>query len=328
MRPTVNRGNQPVEPTKLTFTFTNVSQKPIKLNTHDMTWELLRLDVKGPDAGSVMIARLLLARLPTPLEEKDFITIDPGKSWTEKSEANLPGRFGPFSYSLLKPGQYRVTAAYTHTQEQAGTGEPGRGSWTGSVTSNEVVLRVVPPDMQLPEAVKHPVFLGPVAAEPEKPEGKADETLKLTLAAEKTELKMTADGKVGPTKLTFTFTNVSTKPVKLNAYLLTIARMKLDVKGPDAESVRENVVVFKMMAWAPKAEDFPTIEPGKSWTEKSQPSFPGLFGRVSYTLLKPGEYRVKAVYTCTEAPQEQSDLTAGCWTGSLTSNEVVFKVVK
>ena len=42
-----------VRPVKLTFTFTNVSDKPIKLDTYDLAWSRMRLEVQGPDAESV-----------------------------------------------------------------------------------------------------------------------------------------------------------------------------------------------------------------------------------------------------------------------------------
>jgi hypothetical protein len=158
--------------------------------------------------------------------------------------------------------------------------------------------------------------------------GEAVNGLKLTLAAEKTELAMGADGKVAPTKLTFTFTNVSDKPLKLNTFLLAWTQVKLDVKGPDADSVRKSMVVFKPMAARPKPEDYPIIEPGKSWTAKFQPGFPGLCGATMYALLKPGEYHVSATYTCADADQRWSELAAGCWTGVVTSNEIVLKVAK
>lgn len=320
------------ETTKLTFSFTNVSDKPIKLDTYDLVWSRLKLDVEGPDAQSVRIVKRLIDRDLASPRAQDYPTIEPGKSLTYAYHPTFPGDFGENVYFLLKPGEYHIRVTYACTEAHQELSEHAKGSWTGSVTSNEVVLRVTPPDMQLPEAVKHPVFLGPVQTEPvaEKPAGKADETdktLKLTLAAEKPQLKMAPDGKVEPTKLTLTFTNVSTKPVKLNTYRWGLVLTRLDVKGPDAESVREGRVRFMLIANAPKPEDFPVLEPGKSWTDKYQPSFPGLFGQVSYILLKPGEYRVTAVYTCTELHQKQSALAAGCWTGIVTSNEIVLKII-
>ena len=323
-----------VEFTKLTLTFTNVSDKPIKLDAYDWAWTLTKLEVTGPDANSVRVVEKLVDRRMAAPTEKNYPTIEPGATWSDERQPTFPTGFGPRSYILLRPGAYRIKVTYTATEAHQKVSERAKGAWIGSVTSNEVVLRVTPPDMQLPEAVKHPVFLGPVAAEPvaEKPAGKPDEageTLKLTLAAEKTELKMGADGKVEPTKLTLTFTNVSDKPIKLNTYRWGLLMMKLDVKGPDADSVREGRVRFTLIANPPKPEDFPVLDPGKSWTDKNQPNFPGLFGQVAYILLKPGEYRVRVIYNSPE--NEFAAVTkeaAGYWIGGLTSNEIVLKVVK
>jgi len=311
-----------VEPVKLTFTFTNVSAKPIKLDTYNLLWNRLELRVQGPDAESVRTVVLPMEALLAIKRAEDYPTIDPGKSWTYKLEPQFPGLYGGTEYTLMKPGEYRLHVTYDRPKRDYSAKDEAE-SWVGTVTSNEILLKGIPAEGGT--GAKTGTAVTPAAS---GGGGLAVDGLVLTLAADKTELAMRADGTVEPTKLTVTFTNVSDKPLKLNTFRWALGLMTLDVKGPDADSVRAGRVMFMVVALPPKPEDFPILEPGKSWTDKNRPGFPGLFGQAIYTLLKPGEYRVKAVYACTEAHQKQSELAAGCWVGSVLSNEVVLKVAK
>ena len=161
--------------------------------------------------------------------------------------------------------------------------------------------------------------------------------LELTISADKTDLalipieydKSSKDSppyRVGtPAKLTFTFTNVSDKPVKLDAYDLVWSRLRLEVQGPDAGSVRVVKRMVERMMRAPREQDYPVVAPGGSWTCPGWASFPGNFGENEYTLFKPGEFRIRAILTCAE--RKDLPLAAGSWTGVVMSNEIVFKAV-
>lgn len=170
------------------------------------------------------------------------------------------------------------------------------------------------------------------AAEP----GKAVEGLKLTLSADRTELKMTPRQlrratkdtprwNVEPAKLSFTFANVGKKRLTLDAYDLVWRRLTLDVTGPDAESVRVvKRLVDRQMA-APLREDYPNLRAGGKWTYPPQPRFPGNFGPNEYILLKPGEYRVKVTYSASGERPDGGGSSRHAWQGSVTSNEIVLK---
>ena len=61
-----------------------------------------------------------------------------------------------------------------------------------------------------------------------------------------------------------------------------------------------------------------TLEPGKTWrTEIGLWRFPGYFGNTEYTLMKPGQYRVRVTYACRELDRNISPLAKGSWTGSV-----------
>jgi hypothetical protein len=82
--------------------------------------------------------------------------------------------------------------------------------------------------------------------------------------------------------------------------------------------------------YVPAAADFPVLDAGKDWSAGPY-HFPGSKfmgkapGPLNYALLKPGEYRIRVVYTNDkELPIE---LAKGSWSGGLlTSNELVLKV--
>jgi hypothetical protein len=57
--------------------------------------------------------------------------------------------------------------------------------------------------------------------------------------------------------------------------------------------------------------------------EEAFPWKAGPANQASYSFDKPGDYRIKVVY----ANSQNNGPLAGCWTGSVTSNEMVLKVV-
>jgi RNA polymerase sigma factor (sigma-70 family) len=136
------------EPVPLRFTFTNTTDKAIRLNRFDLLRSGLRLEVTGPDGGSVRRARAGRedAGPPTSL---DFWAVMPGRSWSPADVA-FPGgpAVGGTGYGLVKPGEYRIRAFYSPpvptARDQAAVKRFGGDSWAGRLTSNVLVLKVVP----------------------------------------------------------------------------------------------------------------------------------------------------------------------------------------
>ncbi len=131
-----------VEPTKLTITFTNVSDEPIKLDAYDLVWRSLKLNVTGPDEKSVRVTPFAALRKMLRPTAKDYPTIAPGESWVLQHKPLFPGLFGRTNYALLKPGEYRISVTYA-LPERMKTNVLAKGSWLGTVTSNELVLKVI-----------------------------------------------------------------------------------------------------------------------------------------------------------------------------------------
>jgi len=105
---------------------------------------------------------------------------------------------------------------------------------------------------------------------------------------------------------------------------MTRRLLKLTLKAKDPKSIRVQDIgrLLDRRPAEPAAGDFPVIAPGKSWTYKPKPSFPGMVGGNSYALLKPGQYRLRLSYTPSAEHRPATPLAEGCWTGSIASNEI------
>ncbi len=127
------------EPVKLTLTFRNVGDRPLKLDTYEIAYRSLRLQVKGPDARSFdeEIAALDYI-MPAPVA-KDFPELAPGKEWA--FTCSFPGPFGiDRNFILHRPGTYRLHFQYTARDTEKN--EFAAGRWLGTALSNELELHV------------------------------------------------------------------------------------------------------------------------------------------------------------------------------------------
>lgn len=158
------------------------------------------------------------------------------------------------------------------------------------------------------------------------PAGKAVNGLQLSLTADTTEIVF-KDGKIGkPAALKLTFTNVSDKPIKFNAFDFPWTLIKGEVKALPADCVKLQRIAADRVPVVPRAEDFPEIKPGQSWSYAKELTFPGSIPEGSstfalYSVVMPGEFRVKFTYTSAKI---DSPLATGIWTGELVSNELVI----
>jgi RNA polymerase sigma factor (sigma-70 family) len=129
-----------VRPFPLRFVYRNVGDRPLKLDMSPLPHLVgTTLDVTGPTADSVHVARNAAEfELPAPRAE-DFHLLRPGEAW--ERTLNFPADDFCWSHFFLtKPGTYRLRATYRLEHE---TNSPfAVGSWTGRVTSNELTLFV------------------------------------------------------------------------------------------------------------------------------------------------------------------------------------------
>jgi RNA polymerase sigma factor (sigma-70 family) len=182
-----------------------------------------------------------------------------------------------------------------------------------------------------PKPEREPALEGPALAEAQVSDG-----LKLTLTLDPAETTLPAGAdNAEPVKLKVSFTNVGDQSLKVNIWL---SRVSLEVVGPEGKPVPLRLEKEKQADTSkkvyhmhvPKTEhpvvppadyQFPVLMAGKTEVlhEETFPRGAKLF----YALNKPGEYRIKALYSSrvVRPPFE------GCWIGSVTSNEVMLKVV-
>jgi RNA polymerase sigma factor (sigma-70 family) len=153
--------------------------------------------------------------------------------------------------------------------------------------------------------------------------------LKLTLSADKTETRMKPGADYGafPVKLKLTFTNTSDKPIKLNAYALPY-RIKFQCDGPSPDSIRKLTVDVDLIVKSPTKEDYPVLQPGKSWSPNWTPCFPGDipdgYGKVvGYILRQPGTYTLRMTLYENLRAGDEAQAEQAVW---LESNELELKV--
>jgi hypothetical protein len=159
----------------------------------------------------------------------------------------------------------------------------------------------------------------------EAPAGKAVNGLQLSLTTDKTEIGV-KDGNRAVLRLTFT--NVGDKPIKFNGYDFRWVLIRGEVMATPPDSVEFKRASADRKLVLPKAADFPELKPGQSWSYDRDLSFPGWIPQGgnalnNYSVVKPGESRIKFTYTSRKI---DSPLADGIWTGDLVSNEVVIKV--
>jgi len=238
--------------------------------------------------------------------ERDYRIIPPKEQWTSGYNHSFPpGEFGgdgPFvttRFTLSKPGNYRIKLTYTNGQEAKN--KFAQGSWTGNVTSNELVLKVLPAGGQ-----------------------KEVNGLKLTLSADKTETVMKADGSdADPVELNLTFTNVSDKPIKFVHHFWV---MRFNVTPADPKDIEiTGGGIYRPFGGS---IDEPVLQPGQSWSwpkMEMKMLFPGSLeagkaSRAEFRVRKPGSFRIQCSYG-----GDKNDV-ADAWTGTLDSNEVTITV--
>jgi hypothetical protein len=162
-----------------------------------------------------------------------------------------------------------------------------------------------------------------------KAAGRVINGLQLSLSADKTEAIISKDGKIEKAvTLKLTFTNVSDKAIKLNAFDFHFSRIKGEVKAMPADSVKIAIIAADRKPIFPKAGDFPEIKPSETWSYDKHLEFPGSIPEggstfAQYTVVKPGEFRIKFTHN---SPKINNPFANGIWTGELDSNEIVITI--
>jgi RNA polymerase sigma-70 factor (ECF subfamily) len=137
----LNPDGRDIEPVQLRITHANVSDRPLKL---ELTLAVLRagsrLEVTGPGVQKTDNPdRRAGPGQPEKITPESFHILQPGEEWPFTSAFPTYLFYGDLHF-LNKPGEYRLKVIYCLPKE---TDHPlAKGSWTGTVTSNVVILNV------------------------------------------------------------------------------------------------------------------------------------------------------------------------------------------
>jgi len=133
-------------PVNLKLTFTNNTDRPIKLDAYVLQWRMgFRCD--GPTADSVKRNVEYIRRpanfLPTPVAEESPV-LQPGKSWSPEWTRSFPGGIADgfdkgFDYALRTPGTYKLRVTL---YENLIAGDEPQAKRTVCLESNELELTV------------------------------------------------------------------------------------------------------------------------------------------------------------------------------------------
>ena len=211
----------------------------------------------------------------------------------------------------LQVGQkYNVSLSYKPSME-------GKNVWQGQVCTAKVLVEIVEPAVPKETQTKTEPAGGP-----------AVNGLKLILTADNTQPTMKADGwNAEPIKLKLTFANAGDKEIQF-AVPSWFSSMTLDLSGADKEKVTTLPLPQAGTPDLSRAKSICLLKSGQSFSME-QP-----FPTIDFTeyLLKAGSYRLKITYDSkrysryNDANFNQQPIPADCWTGTLSSNELVLQV--
>jgi RNA polymerase sigma factor (sigma-70 family) len=140
MKPGEDYGAVPV---KLKLTFTNTSDKPIKLDAYALPYRIkFQCDVPSPDSIKKVLVYVDMAFKPPT--EKDYPVLEPGKSWSPSWTPSFPGDIPDgdgtiAAYYLRQPGIYKLRMTLYDKYAPHVEGSVEGTKW---LESNELELKV------------------------------------------------------------------------------------------------------------------------------------------------------------------------------------------
>ncbi len=137
---TVMRGDERwVESVEFTCHFKNIDSKLFRLNAHELPWwEKVHLEIRDPRGRIIKDKSFPANHKNSDPTDKDFPEL--GKDSVYSFCFLLPGFLGPSKYEFPRPGLYKIKVIYKLEEG----GEYFRPCWTGTVTSDEISIKVAP----------------------------------------------------------------------------------------------------------------------------------------------------------------------------------------
>jgi len=188
-----------VKPIPLKMTFRNSGPNKLKINvwTHTFHREIINVVVTDKDGKNIIPELAIFSKKTIAPIKGSFPMLAPGSRVDYKEPLLFPGLLGKGIHSISKPGVYKIKAIYKNTANSSlMAGGVRLGSWTGTLTSNEITITVLPAEKQK--------F------------GKEVNGLAMGLSVDKNSLKLQGNSSgVSPFKMKIHFKNLQHKDLKL-----------------------------------------------------------------------------------------------------------------
>jgi RNA polymerase sigma factor (sigma-70 family) len=131
------------DPVQLKLTFTNTSDKPIRLDAYILPYRI-KFQCDGPGPDSVKKQVLYVDMVLKPPTEKDYPVLQPGQSWSPSWTPAFPGDIpdgvgAVAAYSLRQPGSYKLRMTVYDKYAPHAEGATEGTKW---LESNELELKV------------------------------------------------------------------------------------------------------------------------------------------------------------------------------------------
>ena len=219
---------------KVTLTFTNTGDEPLKLNTYDLQCSRLQLSITAPDEGSISLDHDLPVKDMPPPRSADFPILQPGTTWTMARPISFPDDvIGNACYVLQHTGVYHLRFIYAFMQNRARLGDDivsSDGAFQGAVASNTVSFKLI------------------TASEPVN-------GLQIGL-----DVGQSTDPSSGEMTFTAYLRNVSDKPITVNAWNLSNDGLQLE---GDNGKLLPDIGARYRSAMLTLAERYCTLAPGE-----------------------------------------------------------------
>ena len=139
-----------VEPIDLLVTFKNVGKKPLRVDAFLPWARHFVVEVAEPHGRPATRFPQGLRRTVRSPSVDEYPELGPGESYHASGQIGTTlSTYSRFPYSFSKPGKYRVRLRYVNpavegVEDHEHLVKQGKNWWTGEVTSNEIVLTVLP----------------------------------------------------------------------------------------------------------------------------------------------------------------------------------------
>ena len=130
---------------------------------------------------------------------------------------------------------------------------------------------------------------------------------------------------IAPISLDITLTNTGTEPLVLNTFDFITSHLRVEISGPQENSISRMALLKERELRAPKPEDSVFLHVGESWTLPQAVHFPDAIGMTRFALRHFGDYRLRLHYV--NLPRYQGAASTD-WSGVASSEVIPLTVLE